>query len=212
MPKKEKCLLNWNGAVESAVALFELKSPEYRLDGLVSRLDVTEKRILGQPISKSQVERQAQSLELPFSLITEAQWQRAEFASKKKNLDGVAFSSFSNADLRGQEEKTLALANLKAFYPLWGWDAKEVVRVFFSLGFKAIVTSVNLSKLPLPFVGREFDREFIEDLPSGVDPFGQNGEYGTFVYDGPFFQRKLEFKRDQVFEQNGFGIQRLDSL
>lgn len=215
MPKKEKALLSWSGGKDSAVALFEMKSPEFKLNGLITSVQTPEGRIQGHGVRQSVIQRQAQSLEMPILFVPVPERASNQIYEqchadvlrplKKKGLDGVAYADIHLEDIRKFREEMLQRQDLKAYFPIWKWDTKEVLRVFFSLGYKAIVVGVDLKKLPLPFVGREFDRDFIDDLPSGIDPCGEYGEFHTFVYDGPFFQRRVELKRGEIFEKDGHG-------
>jgi uncharacterized protein (TIGR00290 family) len=88
----------------------------------------------------------------------------------------------------------LAELGLKGIFPLWKRDSKELIQEFFALGFKAITVSVNAKLLDESFVGRVLDENFINDLPSNVDVCGENGEFHTFVYDGPIFSSPIKFR------------------
>lgn len=210
MPKKSKTLLAWDGGKDSAVALFEMKSPDYKITSLVTSIEVPEMRLKNHGVKQSLIHRQAESLEMPVLFVPSQSMSDVLKPLQKKGLNGVSYSTISSDAQRSEHENFLRGLELEAYFPLWKWEKKEILRVFFSLGYKAIVTAVDLSKLPLPFVGREFDRDFIDDLPSGVDPCGENNEFQTFVYDGPFFQRPVEFSRLQVLEKHGYGIQDLE--
>lgn len=220
MAKKEKILLSWNGGMSVAVTLFEVKSPDYKVSSLVSAVEGPELRVVSSGVRQALIQRQAESLEMPhlfvpFPLETSGEqrdklWGESLQPLKKKGLEGVAFDTVLGEDVKASQQKMVESLGLRAAFPIWGWDSKEVLRVFFSLGYRAIVTSVNLQKLPLPFVGRDFDRDFVHHLPSGVDVCGAQGEFTTFVYDGPFFQRTIGFKKTQIFERGGYGIQDLE--
>ncbi len=220
MPKREKILLSWNGGMEAAIALFELKSPEYTLKNLVTAVEVPSQRLPFSGIRRSLIQKQAESLQMNilFAPLPEkasnSDYEKAigEMLTpiKKKGLDGVAFTDVQLEDMRSYRQRLMESFSLKSYQPLWGWDVKEVLRVFFSLGYKAVVAAVDLKKLPPPFLGREFDREFIDSLPSGISPFGEHGEFSTFVYDGPFFQTKISTKKGQIAERDGFAFQDLE--
>lgn len=213
MSKKEKVFLDWTADHRALVNLFEVKSPEYLLRGLMAKLHGAPGHLAYSGVSQALLVRQAQSLEanilfvpLP-ELATDAQsvsaYQELLRPLQKKGLSGLAFGNLEPEKEKAFQEKLLSGLDLKAFYPLAGWGSQELMRVFFSLGYRAIVTSVDLKKLPPPFVGRELDREFIDSLPSGIDPAGQNNEFSCFVYDGPFFQKKLELQKGSVSERDG---------
>jgi len=208
--KKAKTLLSWSGGKNSAVALFELKSPDYKITSLLTTLETPELKHSGSGIHQSLIQKQAASLEIPSIFTPESALSDVLKPLQRKGLNGISYSYAYREELKVERENYLRSHDLDAYFPIWKWDSREVLRVFFSLGYKAIVCSVNLAKLPLPFVGREFDQDFIDDLPSGIEPLGEQGEYHTFVYDGPFFQRRVEFQKSKVYEKNGYGFQALD--
>lgn len=216
MAKKEKAVLAWSGGKDSAVSLFEMKSPDFKLTNLLTTIEMPEGRVQAHGVRQSLIQKQAASLEIPILFVpvpeapANAVYEKAVAEVvrplQKKGLAGIAFGDIHLEDIKAYREKFLSTLEMKAFFPIWKWDNKEVLRVFFSLGFKAIVTAIDTRKLTLPFLGREFDRDFIDDLPSGVDSCGENGEFHTFVYDGPFFQRRIEFQKGKVFEKGHFGF------
>jgi len=213
--KKEKILLSWTGGKRSAVSLFEVKSPDYKLNGLISTIVEDDQSLQDYGISKSLLMKQAEALEIPLLIVPIPRGAASDVEQgrlvevlrplQKKGLEGLAYGDLSWEERRSQHERAMTSMGLKAHFPLWKWGTKEALRVFFSLGFKAFVTSVDTKHLPLTFVGREFDQEFLDDLPSGVDPAGERGEFHTFVYDGPFFQRRVEVKRGEIVEAGGIG-------
>jgi uncharacterized protein (TIGR00290 family) len=106
-------------------------------------------------------------------------------------------------DLRQYRESKLARLEMKALFPIWGRDTTELARTFIDLGFKAYVTCVDGEKLPASFAGRALDARFIDDLPEGIDPCGENGEFHTFVYAGPIFRRALDIRVGEVVSRDG---------
>ena len=87
---------------------------------------------------------------------------------------------------------------MKAIFPIWGIDTVKIVRTFIALGFKAYLTCVDSEKLGSQFAGRPIDVDLIRDLPDGIDPCGENGEFHSFVYDGPIFQRPVDVSIGEV--------------
>ena len=87
---------------------------------------------------------------------------------------------------------------MKGVYPIWKKDSKELARKFIELGFKAVTTCVDFQQIDKKFVGREYDSGFLNDLPGTADPCGENGEFHTFVYDGPLFNEKISFNKGEV--------------
>jgi uncharacterized protein (TIGR00290 family) len=101
-------------------------------------------------------------------------------------------------DVRKFREQTLSKVEMKGIFPLWHKPTKELAHRFINLGFKAIITVVDSNVLGKSFVGREYDDQFLSDLPANVDPCGENGEFHSFVYDGPLFHERVEFKKGEI--------------
>lgn len=218
--KRAKVLLSWSGGKDSMVSFFELKSPDYSMKGLITTILKDEQIGQMHRVPLALIEKQAESLEIPLITVPvsakptneeyEAAWSKALLPLKKTmKLDGVAFGDISLADIRAYREKMLANFEMQAFFPIFGWDSKDVLKAFWGLGYKAVVVAVDTKKLSPNFVGRIFDRDFVEDLPPGVDPCGENGEFHTFVSDGPFFQRTVDYDFGKKYEENGFAFQQL---
>ena len=108
------------------------------------------------------------------------------------------FGDIFLADLRQYREAKLAEAGLAAVFPLGGVPTGELIREFIGLGFKTIITCVNEKYLDRSFVGRVIDEDFLRDLPANVDPCGENGEFHTFVFDGPLFSQPIAFEKGEI--------------
>lgn len=118
--------------------------------------------------------------------------QGAFQALREHQVSQITYGDLFLEDVRIQREQQLSRANLKPWFPLWGKDSRELANEIIELGFKAIVCSVDSVFLDKSFVGRPFDRDFLNDLPDDVDPCGENGEFHTFVTDGPIFNQPLD--------------------
>ena len=117
----------------------------------------------------------------------------------------MVFGDIFLGDVRTYREKILAKAGMKGIFPLWKRNTKNLARTFISLGFKAIITSIDSNVLGKDFAGREYDEQFLSDLPVDVDPCGENGEFHSFVYDGPRFHESVSFtKAETVLRENRF--------
>ena len=112
--------------------------------------------------------------------------------------DAAIFGDIDLAPHRAWEERVAAAAAMTAHLPLWGEPRRALVDEFLDAGFRAVVVCVNGGWLDRTFAGREFDRSFLADLPANVDPCGENGEFHTFVYDGPLFERPVRIRRASV--------------
>jgi uncharacterized protein (TIGR00290 family) len=135
-------------------------------------------------------------IELPEMPSMEIYEQKMlETVSRLKN-EGFTHSAFGDIfleDLRTYREEQLAKQNLKAVFPIWKRDTKELINEFLDLGFKTIVVCANSKYFNEDFVGTVIDKNFIDNLPEGVDPCGENGEFHTFCFDGPIFKNPIPF-------------------
>ena len=100
--------------------------------------------------------------------------------------------------MRDYRDQKLATVGIEGVYPLWNLDTKNLMIRFIDLGFKSVIVCTNSKFLDNSFLGRELDKSLLEDLPADVDPCGENGEYHSFVYDGPIFKSPIDFKRGEV--------------
>ncbi len=118
----------------------------------------------------------------------------------------VAFGDLFLSDIRRYREERLARIGRRAVFPLWGRDTRSLAREFVDRGFRAILTCVDPGQLDPGFVGRRFDHGLLAELPPGVDPCGENGEFHTFVYSGPIFRRPLSIRRGRIESRGGFAF------
>ncbi len=213
---KEKVLLSWSGGKDCALTLHELlKSENYDIISLLTTITEDYDRISMHGVRKILLERQAESLGLPLEKVllsknsSNKEYDTKMFTVLKKYLrDGpfsVAFGDIFLEDVRKYREDKLSILEIKGIFPLWLKDTLEVANAFINLGFKAIITCVNTQFLDKKFVGRKFDKQFLSELPLNVDPCGENGEFHSFVYNGPIFKEKVTFSRgDIVLRENRF--------
>lgn len=204
-----QAIFNWSGGKDSALALHKvLNNPEFEIKRLITTINSELERISMHGVRKSMLERQVNAIGLPLSIISlpgEISMEAYDklMKSELENIcsDGVTHSVFGDIfleDLRNYRELRLSEVGLKGHFPLWKRDTTEIIKEFISLGFRTIVVAVDGSKLDKSFVGRELDLDFLADLPEGVDPCGENGEFHTYVFDGPIFQSPVDFKRGEV--------------
>ena len=117
---------------------------------------------------------------------------------KIADTSSVVFGDIFLEDVRKYREEKLSTIGMKAIFPLWKGDTAELARTFVDLGFKSITTCVDSKFLGKRFVGRAFDERFLSELPPTVDPCGENGEFHSFVYDGPIFQKQVPYTKGEV--------------
>ncbi len=117
----------------------------------------------------------------------------------------VVFGDIFLEDVRKYRADQLSRVGMKGVFPLWKKDTHELAQQFIDLGFKAIITCVDSDVLEKKFVGRIFDDQFLSELPYHVDPCGENGEFHTFVYDGPIFRSRIFYTLGEiVLRENRF--------
>jgi len=123
---------------------------------------------------------------------------------KARGLTHVIFGDLFLEDIRRYREEKLVLLNLTPVFPVWGRDTARLAREIIDAGFRAVLTCVDPRKLDPSFAGREFDDSILRDLPAGVDPCGENGEFHTFVYDGPIFRKPMQIEVGEKVNRDGF--------
>ncbi len=205
----QKVLFTWSGGKDSALALYELqKNNGYEVLALLTTLTEGYNRISMHGVRRVLLEEQARSLNLPLEImyITQTANNDEYIDRLKKTLESykgkgatvVVFGDIFLEDLRKYRESHLAEIGMKAVFPLWKRNTAELACAFINLGFKAVVTCVDSNILGKEFTGREFDEQFLAELPYGVDPCGENGEFHSFVYAGPIFQKRVSCKKGEI--------------
>ena len=212
----EKVLFAWSGGKDSAMALYELqRTHSYEISALLTTVTEDYDRISMHGVRRILLERQADSLGYPLEKIfISKNASNEEYESKMRDVlekyreigvSSVVFGDIFLEDVRKYREDNLAKVGMKGIFPLWKKDTTELANTFINLGFKAVITCVDSKVLDKRFVGRIYDKQFLRELPSNVDPCGENGEFHSFVYDGPIFQRKISFTiGDIVLRDNRF--------
>jgi len=212
----EKVLFCWSGGKDSAMALYEtLASRQYQVAALLTTVTEDYQRISMHGVRRALLQQQAESLGLPLEELMiskrssndeyESKMENALKRYKKQSVMSVVFGDIFLEDLKLYREKNLAKLNMKGIFPIWKRDSSELVRSFIRLGFKAVTVCVDTQVLDQKFVGRIIDEQFISDLPKGVDVCGENGEFHSFVSEGPIFRKKISFQLgEKVLRDNRF--------
>lgn len=207
--------LSWSGGKDSTLALARLAAdPRVRVAGLLATFNETNGRISMHGVRRELIAAQARSLGLPLWEVplpqpcSNAEYERrmartlAELA--RRGIGAVAFGDLYLADVRAYREQQMARAGLRPLFPLWGEDPAALALGAVAAGLRAVVVCVDPRHLGPEWLGREYDRQFLADLPRGVDPCGERGEFHTFVYDGPGFGRPVAFRRGRRVWRDGF--------
>jgi uncharacterized protein (TIGR00290 family) len=211
----EEILLAWSGGKESALSFYRIKKlKEYEIVALITTLTKEYERISMHGVRLSLLEKQAESLGCGLERVyisknasNEEYDEKMKIVLKRykgRGIKSVAFGDIFLEDVRRYREENLSKIGMKGLFPLWGENTFKLAKEFIECGFKAIVTSVDSSFLDSSFVGRKYDFQFLADLPSKVDPCGENGEFHSFVYDGPIFRKRVNFEVGEVVKRDGF--------
>jgi uncharacterized protein (TIGR00290 family) len=212
----EKVLLGWSGGKDSAMALYELQmTHNYKISALLTTITEDYDRISMHGVRQILLEQQANSLGFPLEKVfISKNASNEEYESKMREvlakyleagISSVVFGDIFLEDVREYREHNLAKIGMKGIFPIWGRDTTELAHTFIDLGFKAVITCVDSNILDKRFVGKIYNKQFLRELPSNVDPCGENGEFHSFVYDGPIFREKILFSiRDIVLRDNRF--------
>lgn len=218
---KEKVILGWSGGKDSALCLHYLTAM-YRYDvvGLLTNFNLEDERVIMHDTPHALLQAQAGRIGIPLTEV----WLSQRFASnveyeeevhkrlilhKQQGVHKVAYGDLFLEDIRTYREELLSKAGMRGLYPLWQRDTRTLVKEFIQLGFTAIVVCVDIEQLDQSFVGRVVDADFLRDLPPGVDPGGENGEYHSFVIDGPMFRTPMNVTLGEQYTRGRFHYQNL---
>jgi uncharacterized protein (TIGR00290 family) len=209
---KKKVSISWSGGKDSAFALYKiLLSGAYEVVSLHTVFDVQTKRVGMHGVHEALIEKQAELLSIPLEkLYLHASQDHDAYTSLVKNyyskcfsrgIEAIVFGDIFLEDLKNFRDGLLADAGLTGIYPLWKIDSKVLIHDFLNLGFRTLVCAANANYFSGSAMGKTIDSNFISSLPSQVDPCGENGEFHTFVYDGPIFSRTLEVSVGDTIEK-----------
>ena len=208
MEQAKKIYLNWSGGKDSSLCLWEAVRQGIAPSALLTSINSVYDRISMHGVRRELLLRQAASLGLPLYTVElpenpsvpeyEEKMREQVISLKQQGFSHAMFGDIFLEDLRQYREKQLQLMEISCLFPLWQKDTGELLRQFLDLGFRAVVVCVNEQYLDKSFCGRLIDRSFMHDLPAGVDPCGENGEYHSFVYDGPVFKEPIPFTTGEM--------------
>ena len=215
MRTRESIAMCFSGGKDSAIALHEIRRAEtYVVKELLTTVTIPYDRVTMHGVRRTLVQQQADAIGISITKVAvppsssnaiyEREMGHAFARLQAEGIRRVAFGDIFLEDLRVYREEQLATWNLECFFPIWKRDTTELAQRFVEDGFKAVVACVNPAVLDASFAGRSFDETFLADLPPGVDPCGENGEFHTFVFDGPIFQQPVRISLGQVVERDHF--------
>jgi uncharacterized protein (TIGR00290 family) len=215
MPSKPKALISWSSGKDSAFALHEVRrAAEFEVVGAVTTITETFGRVsihgVRQEILLAQLEAAAlppRLVPIPYPCPNEAYEARMGEEVARAVKDGITHMIFGDlylADIRAYREQKLAGTGITPVFPLWERPTRLLAQAMMASGLEAYLATVDLKKLSADFAGRKFDEQLLADLPEGVDPCGENGEFHTCVVAGPMFSRPLRVQPGERVERDGY--------
>ncbi len=200
-----KAYLNWSSGKDAAFALYIIQQNDHiKVEKLVTTINNDIGRISMHGVRRELLVQQAKNIGIPLHQISlEGNVSMSTYNDimqeqvkllKKEGFTHSVFGDIFLEDLRDYRERQLKNGGIEAIFPLWKQDTSNLMNRFLEAGFKAIIVCVNAKLLDKSFCGRIIDRELIDSLPEGVDPCGENGEFHTFVFDGPIFKKPIGFQ------------------
>ncbi len=213
---KRRLLLSWSSGKDSAWCLHTLRQrADIELVGLLTTFNETADRVAMHAVRRQLVEQQAAATGLPLIPVflpwpcSNAEYEAAlqlalERAQAELEVDAIAFGDLFLEDIRSYRETQMAALALEPLFPIWRQPTDELARTMIDSGVKAHLTCVDPKQCPAEFAGREFDLTLLNELPASVDPCGENGEFHTFVFDGPMFDKPIDVCVGETVERDGF--------
>lgn len=211
----KRVALSWSSGKDSAWSLHLLRQdPSVEVVALVTTLNQEFDRVAMHAVRRELLELQAEALGVPLWTVP-LPWpcSNEEYETRMRDLcaralradvEAMAFGDLFLTDIRAYRERQLKGTALQLLFPVWRIPTAELARSMIASGLRAKITCVDPKILPKEFAGREFDSQFLADLPSGTDPCGENGEFHSFVYDGPGFRKPVPVTVGQIVERDGF--------
>jgi uncharacterized protein (TIGR00290 family) len=210
----ERVLLAWSSGKDSAFALHVLREQGVEVTGLLATISDPFDRVAMHAVRLDLVRAQAEAVGLPLLEVRipspcpneayEAAMAEALATTRARGTTAVAFGDLFLEDVRRYREGRMAGTGLRALFPLWGRPTRDLAGEMLAGGQKAVLTCADPRVLSRELVGRAFDALLLRDLPAGVDPCGENGEFHTFAWDGPAFRHPVPVRVGEVVERDGF--------
>ena len=210
-----KALLAWSSGKDSAWSLHVLRRQgDVEVAGLLTTVNVSFGRVAMHAVRRELLEAQARAAGLPLRAVPIPHpcpndvYERAMAAAlaeaRADGIESVAFGDLFLEDIRRYREERMASTGLRPLFPLWGRPTRALAEEMIDGGLRARLTCVDPRALDASFAGRAFDRDLLSALPPGVDPCGERGEFHTFAWDGPMFERPIPVVAGEVVEREGF--------
>lgn len=213
---KPRALMAWSSGKDSAWALHVMRDlGEVEIAGLLTTFNSAFDRVAMHAVRRELVEAQAEAVGLPLLAVPlpwpcsnaqyeAALWEALEAARSTLRISCIVFGDLFLEDVRRYRETMFAGSGLTPLFPLWDLPTARLAREMVESGLRARITCLDPLRLPASFAGRSFDATLLDELPTGVDPCGEAGEFHTFVYDGPMFAHPVPVEAGEVVERDRF--------
>jgi uncharacterized protein (TIGR00290 family) len=212
---RAKALISWSSGKDSAFALHEIRrTGEFDVVGALTTVTETFGRVSIHGVRQEILRAQLDAAGLPPTIVPipypcpnetyEARMGAAVAAAVRDGITHIVFGDLFLRDIRAYREHKLAGTGITPVFPLWERPTRELAHAMIAGGFEAYLATVDLKKLPAAFAGRKFDARLLADLPDGIDPCGENGEFHTCVAAGPIFARRLAVTPGERIERDGY--------
>jgi uncharacterized protein (TIGR00290 family) len=211
---RKKTLISWSSGKDSAWTLHVLKQdPTIEIVGLFCTVNQFSDRVAIHGVRRELLLQQAESVNLPVEIIyipypcsnVDYATIMTSFVTKarQRGIDCFAFGDLFLEDIRMYRETLLRDTGITPLFPLWGIPTKTLSQQMVSNGLKAIITCINAERFSQEYAGRKYDESFLEEIPAGIDPCGENGEFHSFAFDGPMFQYPINVSIGQTIHRDG---------
>ncbi|MCZ6791534.1 MAG: diphthine--ammonia ligase [Candidatus Dadabacteria bacterium] len=206
---RKNILISWSGGKDSSLALYEIqKSRDYEVAALITTITSDYDRVSMHGLRTILLDEQASSLNIPLEKIFisknasndeyESRLKEVLLKYKQLGIRDVVFGDLFLEEIKKYREDLLGKIGMECVFPIWKKDTAKLALEFIDAGFKAVTVCVDSKALGEEFAGREFDEHFLDDLPKTIDPCGENGEFHTFVYDGPIFKKPIAHRLGDI--------------
>lgn len=199
----EKIAFSWSSGKDAALALYQAQH-EFDISLLMTAVNEHHQRVSMHGLPIDVLDRQTEALGIPLrkiylpenpTMLEYEEIMQKQYANlAKEGIQKIAYGDIFLEDLKQYRDLKMEEHGLVGHYPIWKKDSTALLKEFIKNGFKAVVICIDSSKLDESFLGRELDDQFLAELPSSVDPCGENGEFHTFCYDGPIFEQSVQFE------------------
>lgn len=217
MADKPQAFLSWSSGKDAAFALYEVRRLGLaEIVGVLTAINEARDRVQMHGVRHRLLDRQIEALGLPTikvmlpspcpNEIYEARMQAAFDELQARYIRHIVYGDLFLEDIRAYRLRQMEAAGMEAILPLWGRDTTALAHAMLASGLRARVACVDTRRVDRSFAGREFDQDFLRDLPVGVDPCGENGEFHTVVTAGPIFAAPIGISIGEIVERDGFAF------